>query len=183
MRSPGVNQPMTKGPFTMRAKLWAVSIATAAWLQTVAPGDAQSGGSRPDLARMRALASDLATSYLEIWSSGGAAALADVDVLYGPQVKFYGRVLDKRGIALEKRSFMRRWALRRYAHRPGSMRVSCNAKARTCLVQSIVDWEAVSPQRERVSRGTSDFELGIAFVGPRPTVLYESGRVLARRRS
>src|SRR5215204_1738336 len=123
---------------------------------TSAPGMAQ--GSERDLATMRDLSADLANSYLRIWSSSREGALADVHEVYAQRVNFYGRVLDKRGITAEKMSFVRRWPIRRYSLRPGTTQVDCNANRRACVVKTLIDWEAASPQRGAVSRGVSRFE-------------------------
>ena len=135
-----------------------------------------------DLAAMRDLSADLANSYLRIWSSGDGAALQDVHEVYAPRVNFYGRILDKRGIMAEKMHFVRRWPIRRYSLRPGTTRVDCNQGKRACIVTTLIDWEAASPYRRVVSRGISEFKLGVGFAGPRPLVIYEGGRVVARGR-
>ena len=133
---------------------------------------------QPDMERMRARAEALAYRYLEGWSSGNAQALADVQALYGPKVNFYGKFIDRRGLFAQKRGFGRRWPIRRYVHRPGTMRVTCDAATQACLVKSIIDWRAESPARGAVSRGSSTFELGLGFSGPRPVVLFERGNVI-----
>jgi hypothetical protein len=135
-----------------------------------------------DLSTMRDLAADLANSYLRIWSSSDEGALSDVHEVYAPRVNFYGRVLDKRGITAEKMRFVRRWPIRRYSLRPGTTRVDCDQNKRACVVRTLIDWEAASPQRRAVSRGVSEFKLGVGFSGPQPLVVYEGGRVIARGR-
>jgi hypothetical protein len=139
-----------------------------------------SGGAQaqPDMDRMRRRAESLAYRYLEGWSSGNAQALADVRALYGPRVNFYGKFIDQRGLFGQKRGFARRWPIRRYAHRPGTMRVTCDAATKACLVRSIIDWRAENPARGAISRGSSTFELGLGFSGPRPVVLFERGNVI-----
>lgn len=141
-------------------------------------GSAQVSG--PNLATMRDLSADLANSYLRIWSSSDEAALHDVHEVYAPRVKFYGRVLGKRAITAEKLRFVRRWPIRRYSLRPGTTRVDCDQDKRACIVRTLIDWEAASPQRRRTSRGVSEFELGVGFSGPQPLVIYEGGRVVSR---
>jgi hypothetical protein len=162
----------------IRAGLFVCALAvagpTAAAAQSAGPGS---------LAAMGDLSADLANSYLRLWSSSNEAALADVHEIYAPEVKFYGRRLNRRSLAAEKRLFVRRWPIRSYTHRPGSMRVQCNPSTRACVVRSIIDWEAAAPRRRTVSRGSSQFELGVDFSGPQPLVLYENGRVITRRRS
>jgi hypothetical protein len=133
-----------------------------------------------DLATMRDLSADLANSYLRIWSSSAEGALADVHEVYAPRVNFYGRMLDKRAITAEKMRFVRRWPIRRYSLRPGTTRVDCDQNRRACVVRTLINWEAASPQRGTVSRGVSEFKLGVGFSGPQPLVIYEGGRVIAR---
>jgi hypothetical protein len=135
-----------------------------------------------DIATMRDLSADLANSYLRIWSSSNEAALQDVHEVYAPRVNFYGRMMDRRGITAEKMRFVRRWPLRRYALRPGTTRVDCDPASRTCLVRTLINWTAASPHTRRVSRGVSEFKLGVGFVGPQPLVIYEGGRVVSRGR-
>jgi hypothetical protein len=135
-----------------------------------------------DLATMRDLSADLANSYLRIWSSSAEGALADVHEVYAPRVNFYGRVLDKRAITAEKMRFVRRWPIRRYSLRPGTTRVDCNPNRHRCVVKTLIDWETASPGRRTVSRGVSEFELGVGFSGSQPLVVYEGGRVVTRGR-
>lgn len=132
------------------------------------------------LARMTELSRELAKSYLEIWSSNGRAALADVEQVYGPLIVFYGQTFQQRHLAAEKRRFLRRWPQRSYALRPGTLQVQCSLGAQGCTVNAVIDWEVRAPARNEASRGTSSFKLGIDFSGPQPTVSSESGRVIRR---
>ncbi len=140
-----------------------------------APSVAQAGPS----ATLEQRSAQFAGSYLQVWSSSSRAAIADVPRLYAPRVLFYGRVLDRRGLMREKARFVQRWPVRHYAHRPGSMRVSCDAHASKCMVSSVVDWRAESPARRVTSHGSSRFEQGIDLSGSRPVVFLESGAVLS----
>jgi hypothetical protein len=146
-----------------------------------APGSAQT--SERNLAAMRDLSADLANTYLQIWSSSDGAALDDVDEVYAPRVNFYGRILDKRRLAEEKMRFVRRWPVRRYSLRPGTTRVDCDQARRSCVVRTLIDWTAASPRRRKVSRGVSEFELGVGFAGAQPVIVYEGGRIVGRGRS
>jgi hypothetical protein len=135
----------------------------------------RAGGPGGDVGAMRQEAARIAQVYLRRWSSGNATALSDVGLVYAPRVSFYGRFVNQAGLFNEKRRFGQRWPIRRYEHRPGSMRVSCEAGSRACLVRSIIDWTAANPYRGAVSRGSSTFELGIGFSGPKPVLLFERG--------
>lgn len=133
------------------------------------------------LADMEARSATIAERYLAVWSSSGELSVEGVPYVYGPRVTFYGRSLDWRGLAGEKRRALRQWPVRSYGHRPGSMTVICNAEARRCAVRSIIDYRVSNPNTGRRASGAVTFDLGISFTGPRPVILYESGGPLRRR--
>lgn len=163
------------------ASLVRPALAVLALLSAAPAALAQPAPARENTAAlMRQWAEDTAYAYLEAWSSSGRAAANDVRDIYGPRVSFYGRFVDRSGLYAEKRRFARRWPVRRYEHRPGTMTVSCTVQNQACLVRSIIDWRAAAPARGAVSRGSSRFELGIGFAGPKPVVLFERGRVIDR---
>src|SRR5947209_2408776 len=91
---------------------------------------------------MRERAQEIASTYLQRWSSGNARALADVQALYGPSVSFHGDFIDRRNLFNQKRRFGQRWPIRRYEHRPGSMLTSCDAARQACLLLLVIDWLA-----------------------------------------
>jgi hypothetical protein len=124
---------------------------------------------------------DLTRSYLHTWSTNGRAALADVPRLYAPQVSFYGRLLNHGALTREKAQFLRRWPIRHYALRPGTMRVTCDAQGQRCAVRSIIDWRAASSARKVSSRGSSTFEQEMDFAASRPLIFRESGAVIPQR--
>jgi hypothetical protein len=144
-----------------------------------APSFAQSGQAGP-AAAMEQRSAQFAGSYLQVWSSSSRAAVAAVPRLYAPRVLFYGRVLGRRGLMREKARFVQRWPVRHYAHRPGTIQVSCDAHASKCMVRSVVDWRAESPARRAASRGSSRFEQGIDFSAARPVVFREGGSVISQ---
>ena len=125
---------------------------------------------------------DLTRSYLHTWSTNGRAALADVPRLYAPQVSFYGRLLNHDALIREKAQFLRRWPIRHYALRPGTMRVTCDAPGQRCAVRSIIDWRAASSARKVSSRGSSTFAQEMDFAASRPLIFRESGAVIPQRK-
>jgi len=125
---------------------------------------------------------DLTRSYLHTWSTNGRAALADVPRLYAPQVSFYGRLLNHDALTREKAQFLRRWPIRHYALRPGTMRVTCDAQGQRCAVRSIIDWRAASSARKVSSRGSSTFAQEMDFAASRPLIFRESGAVIPQRK-
>lgn len=163
-------------------RLFAPTFAVLACLGA-APATAQVGsGPGSSMDQMRQWSHDLAYAYLQGWSSGNAQALADVRALYGPRVNFYGQTIGQRNLFDQKRRFGERWPVRRYQHRPGTMRITCEGRTQACLIRSVIDWVAANPERRAVSRGSSTFELGIAFSGPKPVVLFEKGHVIRTAR-
>jgi hypothetical protein len=123
----------------------------------------------------------LATRYLQVWSSNGALAVASVPRIYRQRVTFYGRSYSHQQLVAEKRQAIRRWPLRRYAHRPGTMRISCDVPQKRCMASSIIDYAVESPARGAANRGAARFALGIDFAGPSPRIFHEGGSVTRRR--
>ena len=136
-------------------------------------------GKEPSTSSMQQRSAELARAYLQTWSSNPRAALSQVPRLYAPRTRFYGQLIDHRRLIREKAGFIQRCPIRHYAHRPGSMRVACEAHSARCFVRSVIDWRAASPARHAASRGSARFEQGIDLSGSRPVVFFEGGSVLA----
>ena len=134
------------------------------------------------VAEMEERSAFIARRYLQIWSSNDGSPVAGVPYMYGPRIAFYGRPYTQGQLADEKRRTIRQWPVRRYSHRPGTLRVTCNAGTRKCAARSIIDFEAANPARGTAKRGSARFDLGISFAGERPVILYEDGS-RGRRRS
>jgi hypothetical protein len=160
---------------TMPSALSRALLAAATLAASYLPAAAQS------LADMEQRSATIAERYLAVWSSSGELSIEGVPYVYGPRVRFYGREMDWRGLAAEKRRATRQWPVRSYHHRPGSMRVLCNADTRRCAVRSIIDYRVANPGRGRRAAGAASFDLGISFEGPKPVILYEGGGPLRRR--
>jgi hypothetical protein len=91
-------------------------------------------------------------------------------------------LLNHDALIREKAQFLRRWPIRHYALRPGTMRVTCDAQGQRCAVRSIIDWRAASSARKVSSRGSSTFEQGVGFAASRPLIFRESGAVIPQRK-
>lgn len=130
---------------------------------------------------MEARAAEIAETYLRVWSSDAATAIGNVPYVYGPRVRFYGREYSQGALMDEKRRAVARWPIRDYRHRPGTLRVICNPSTLKCAARSTMDWRVAAPARHAAARGSSRFDLGISFAGPRPVILYESGSLAGRR--
>lgn len=140
------------------------------------PALAQSG---PEMQRRTAF---IAERYLAIWSSNDGGAVAGVPYMYGPTVQFYGRPYTQGQLIDEKRAAIRQWPQRRYAIRPGTLRVTCNVPQAKCAARAVIDFEVANPARGARKAGSARFDLGISYAGRQPRILYEGGS-LGRRRA
>ncbi|MBX9930184.1 MAG: hypothetical protein K2Y56_01375 [Methylobacterium sp.] len=131
--------------------------------------------------QMRERTAYIAERYLQIWSSNNAAAVTGVPYMYGPEVQFYGKTYTQGQLIDEKRRVIGQWPVRRYVHRPGTMRIDCNVSERKCAVRSIIDFEAANPARQTRKSGSARFDLGISFIQRQPRILYEGGSLNNRR--
>jgi hypothetical protein len=127
------------------------------------------------VAEMKDRTAEIATRYLQVWSSSDWASVEGVPYVYGPKVRFYGRNYSQRDLIAEKQRFIRQWPVRRYAHRPGSMQVLCDEAHQRCAARSVIDFTAENPARGTLKHGSARFDLGVSFEGPKPVILYEGG--------
>lgn len=148
--------------------------AAACVMMTAAPARAV------PVAEMKSRTAEIATRYLQVWSSSDWASVEGVPYVYGSKVRFYGRNYSQRDLIAEKQRFIRQWPVRRYAHRPGSMQVLCNEAHQRCAARSIIDFVAENPARGTEKHGSARFDLGVSFEGPKPVILYESGSLNRR---
>lgn len=123
----------------------------------------------------------IAERYLRIWSSNEAGPVAGVPYMYGPSVMFYGQRYTQPQLMAEKRRAIQQWPVREYVHRPGTLRVICNAAARKCAARSTIDFKISNPSRNTHKAGSAKFDLGVSFAEGRPRILYEGGSLNKRR--
>lgn len=134
-------------------------------------------------AEMKDRTASFAAHYLRIWSSNNAAPINAVPAMYARTVMFYGRRYTQDQLIAEKRRAIQHWPSRRYVHRPGTMRVTCNMPARECVTRSIIDFEVSNQRRHAAKRGSARFDLGISFAERSPRIVHEGGGSLNARRS
>lgn len=130
---------------------------------------------------MRERTAMFATRYLQVWSSSGTASVSGVPRLYEPTVAFYNQVYTHRELISEKRRAIQRWPVRRYIHRPGTMRIACDLSRRRCTARSIIDFKVENPRRGSAKHGSARFELGVSFAGQQPRIFYEGGSLSRRQ--
>lgn len=133
------------------------------------------------IAEMQRQTAEIATRYIAVWSSDAWSSVEGVPYIYGARTRFYGRDLSHEELMAAKRGAIRQWPVRKYVHRPGTMRVTCNAQALRCGASSITDYEVSNPTRGTFKRGAARFDLGVGFAGPTPKILFEGGTIGRRR--
>jgi len=108
------------------------------------------------------------------WSSDNDKAMAFVSSAYADPVNFYGKARSRASVVAEKRKFVERWPMRRYAVRPGSVAIDC--ANRLCAISSLVDWYAHSDRRGKTSAGVA--QLDFVWDPEAGQIVSETGRVL-----
>jgi hypothetical protein len=156
------------------ARMRSLLIGAVAML-SVSPAYAVSGQEMKDRTAF------IANRYLQIWSSSNVSPVAGVPYMYGRTVLFYGKPYTQADLQAEKQRAISQWPVRRYVHRPGTMRVICNVAAQKCAARSIIDFTVANPSRGTRKRGSAKFDLGVSFAGPHPVILYEGGSLNRRR--
>ena len=104
--------------------------------------------------------------------------MRQVSFIYGSRVRFYGRLWRRSDLHAEKRRFIQRWPIRRYALRPGTVRVTCAGPNARCTVRGVLDWRTESPRRGAQAHGSSRFVQAFDFSRGRPLIVSEFGSVL-----
>lgn len=127
------------------------------------------------LPEMRERTAVIANRYLEIWSANNASPVSGVPYMYGPTVMFYGKRYSQADLIAEKRRAIRQWPVRQYVHRPGTLKIDCNASTNKCAARSITDFEVRNPRKGAFKSGSAKFDLGISFADRHPVILYEGG--------
>jgi hypothetical protein len=147
------------------------------------PPAAPAAPSAPAVAAEKAAALKLAGEYLDFWSAPNVVTLEATPEFYAPRVAFHGREMSAAALFKEKRRFVQRWPVRSYRSRPQTTETDCDAAAALCMVKSIFDFTAISPERGKRSEGVATLELVISVAGPRPLIVAETSRILHRGRT
>ena len=124
------------------------------------------------------------SAIMDVWSYPKeqlANVLDVVDLLYGQQVVYYGKTVNKQGVLADKRRFMQRWPERRYAVRPLTLKTTCDA-ARVCAVSGIVDRSAANPATAAQARGSAEFYYRVLWSEEGAgVIIHEESKVLDRQ--
>lgn len=145
--------------------------------------DVRVGDGTPAAAAAGSAADILGTSaantvlrYFSAWSNAADPDGQSVREFYGDEVDYYGKQLGLADVMEQKTQFARRWPLRSYTLRGGSVQTQCSDQTRACKVVGLVDWRAGSDARSRYSSGTAKF----ALVLRNGLIVSEHSRVISR---
>jgi hypothetical protein len=133
------------------------------------------------LAEMKERTAVIASRYLEIWSANNASPISGVPYMYGPTVIFYGKRYTQANLVDEKRRAIRQWPVRQYVHRPGTLKIDCNASTLKCAARSTIDFDVSNPSKGTSKSGSAKFDLGVSFADRHPVILYEGGSLNSQR--
>jgi len=118
---------------------------------------------------------------LAYWSADNDAALKFLTLALSDQVNFYGKTTDKAAIVKEKMNAIKRWPVRVYVERPSTLVTNCNSSTKICAISGVLDWDARSPEKNRISIGVAQFEYQLDFSNGSPKIIAENSNVLERK--
>lgn len=133
----------------------------------------------PQSPTMEDAAATLIASVNDNWSLPNDRALPRLAFYYAPFVDFYGNSFSQAQVLAEKNTFAARWPIRDYRVEPDSVRVSCTPDG--CIVDSVIAWEATSPERGAKAAGRSTWSLVLISLDGRLQIASESGKTLKRK--
>lgn len=120
----------------------------------------------------------LLTSINGDWSLQNEQALPRISTYYASGVDFYGSYMSHAEVMVEKETFARRWPIRDYWVEPGSVYVDCTSQG--CVVDSVINWSAASPERAAKASGSSTWTLVLVSSDNGLKITGESGKTLKR---
>jgi hypothetical protein len=150
----------------------AVSLLETPAAQSPKPDSAGSG-------QLRKAVGEFVVDLQGEWSQA-EVSWRDLEQRYADQVLFYGKLMTRDAIILEKRKFVERWPQRKYQVRPGTLAVNCDEGGRACRAEAILDWQVANSARRSSRAGTATASYAIASRGGTLVITEENGSVVSR---
>lgn len=122
----------------------------------------------------------LVESYHHHWSASGDVTYGYVRQYYADQVMFYGMAVEQSDIYADKLKFSKRWPLRNYRMKAGSLDVDCFS-ATDCHASYVVEFDASSPARKKSASGLSRGFISLHRFPEGWKITQETSEVIARR--
>jgi hypothetical protein len=128
--------------------------------------------------RLEDQALELLASINSDWSMPNWEALERVGSYYSEAVNFYGNEVTRFDVHAEKTKFAERWPVRQYRVDPARTTVSCSTD--TCWVDTVIYWNALSPERGKEASGISTWSLVLRQSADGLKIIEESGETIKK---
>jgi hypothetical protein len=142
-----------------------------------------SGSESTGTSRLAQRSRDFISMLYRSVSRPGYEVLSDLDMIYAPTVRYYGKELWHSQVLVQIERYIDRWPVRQYSPM-GAIAVDCKANSSICVVTGQVQFDAKSIERNERSSGVATFEYSIEFHSGEnsPRILVENGAVLERNK-
>jgi hypothetical protein len=94
-----------------------------------------------------------------VWSQGGVN-VEPLAAYYNANVNYFGKMVPREQVMVEKRKFSARWPVRHYTVNPSNLIAQCDADG-ACAVTGTIGWDCTSQERNEHSVGTAQISLRI----------------------
>jgi hypothetical protein len=127
-------------------------------------------------------AQNMATFVSSYFAAGSTGNIDDMRKYYANSVMYFGKKMSIDNIIDEKKRFVKRWPIRDYAIRHGSVRVKCTD---ICTVVGVVDWNVKSLDRDATTFGSAAFTFNIVPINSAigGVIIFEDSTVTTRNSS
>jgi hypothetical protein len=89
-------------------------------------------------------------------------------------------MLGCEGLRTDYARFVERWPRRKYALKPGSLKVSCFIDKSQCVVDALLDWEVENSERNARSTGVTSWHVLLSRDSSDFAIASIDGKVLER---
>jgi hypothetical protein len=147
-------------------------------IQTARAGKTQELPVIPASAVLTKIIAGLTEAYVLASNSSDDHALAYLEGIYSDEVSYYGKLLSKSAVLMDKRTFFQRWSKRTYSLLPDTLQIHCGTQS-GCKVDGTMNWEASSVNSRVV--GSASFALVWTMEHGSWRLSSETSRVLDRK--
>ena len=123
------------------------------------------------------------TEFIALDASNEPTAFSEISKRYAAFVFYYGKYQPRVAIAKDHEKFAARWPKRSQSIKAETLKVQCDEALGRCQVSALIEWIAVSEQRNARSTGTSTWALTLERSPGGFKISAISGKVLNRQLS
>lgn len=114
-------------------------------------------------------------------SNDETTALSWIQIHYATAVAYYNKNMNDAEIMEDKKSYLKRWPIRKFTINPYDVYTECDQNGYICRVTGTIDFECHDYSRLASSSGISSFALSIDFREKIPVIIEEWGQIQSRR--